>query len=57
MTYTSLDGFAALLGVDRRTVRDQIASGAIPAIRIGRQYRIEVNAALAALEAQAGATQ
>jgi excisionase family DNA binding protein len=38
---------AALMGVDQRTVRRGIEDGAIPAVRLGRIYRIPVPAFLA----------
>ena len=40
---------AALFGHDTKTVRRRIADGTLPAFRVGRQIRIDVAAAEAAL--------
>jgi excisionase family DNA binding protein len=54
-SYSTIKEFARLLGVEHRTIRRQIKSGEIVAVKIGQQYRINTEAALAAL--QTGATQ
>lgn len=40
---------ADLFGLDTKTVRRRIADGTLPAFRVGRQIRIDVAAAEAAL--------
>lgn len=47
--FCSIEEFAALLGVGQTTVRRLIRSGTIPALRVGRQFRINEGQAIAAL--------
>ena len=39
--YMTVGEVAELLRVDEKTVRNWIRNGLLPAIRVGRQYRIE----------------
>ena len=51
-TAMSVAQLAARWGVTGQTIRDRIAAGQIPALRLGRTYRIMV-AAVQAMEADA----
>jgi len=44
MEYLTAEEIAAKLRVDITTVRRWLAAGALPSIRVGRQYRVEQSA-------------
>lgn len=45
----SVEAIAETLGVHQRTIRRRIADGTIPAFRVGRLVKIDLDAAAAAL--------
>jgi excisionase family DNA binding protein len=52
ITYISPTEFSEIVSISTFTVRRMLRSGKIPAIKIGRDWRIEMPAALEALKNQ-----
>lgn len=48
--YVPVHELARRLSCSSRTVRREIAKGAIPAVKVGRVYRVDVEAAIRALQ-------